>query len=257
MIKTKDIINRTIELHCRPAEFPKQTALCSDFLAEHKPSGSIQYWLYRRKHQQEPRCNIACCLMDFADHKGTDCKACLGKERRTQRSWCNDEKCAFLQNKAPSYLVAIVYTGRRGRCWCRQPTTALCQPSSTGCSASPVHHIFGRRAFSVAGPIGMECGAWRRPKSGAMIQHISPRSQNISVLGALLVFRASQWCFTITRYTNLLLTLTLTLTFDGVSDICLILCHLLQNHDYLKLLVKILVYFYRDLIIWGWFWLTP
>jgi len=82
-----------------------------------------------------------------------------------------------------------------------------------------------------------------------MIQHISPRSQNISVLGALLVFRASQWCFTITRYTNLLLTLTLTLTFDGVSDICLILCHLLQNHDYLKLLVKILVYFYRDLII--------
>jgi len=68
-------------------------------------------------------------------------------------------------------------------------TPPLSQPSSAGCSASPVHHILA------VGPSllralwhGMRA-AWRRPRSGAGMQHISTCPKDIFVLEVIVFER--------------------------------------------------------------------
>ena len=67
-------------------------------------------------------------------------------------------------------------------------STLPAQPSSADCSASPVHHTWPS-GLLYCGPYGMECIAWRCPRSGAGMQHISTCPQDIFVL-RVLVFRA-------------------------------------------------------------------
>ena len=65
---------------------------------------------------------------------------------------------------------------RRRLIWSPRVHWSLMSPADntsslpTGCSASPVHHTWPS-GLLCCGPYGMECVAWRRPRSGAGIKY--------------------------------------------------------------------------------------